>query len=366
MFSVSRTCLQLTLCFVLAASASADEPHVVYMSPSSVGDVFDSNVVDLMETAAEDLGIKLTVVNVLKYQVYNQQRLDNIYALKPDYLVLSYQIYTDKVIQQAAEHGIKCLIINSPISDAEREKVGYPRQKFKNWIGHIYPDDYQAGHQLTQLIYQQAVGDHPELAGKAQLIAFNGHRATMSAFERRRGLEDASRDLGVDIKHIYAADWDPDVTTRALPQAAKKYPSAKLYWAGSDAIALRIIEHQKVRGLAPQKDYYTAGIDWALPALDSIAKGELSASIGGHFLVGAWAMVMIADYHSGHDFADWGVETQIPLAIAEQSNIKLIQHIVEKKVWRDVDFKLYSRAHNPNLSGYDFRTHSIFGILPIE
>ena len=39
-------------------------------------------------------------------------------------------------------------------------------------------------------------------------------------------------------------------------------------------------------------------------------RGELSALAGGHFLCGAWALVMIHDYHHGRDFKDLGLMQQ--------------------------------------------------------
>ena len=36
--------------------------------------------------------------------------------------------------------------------------------------------------------------------------------------------------------------------------------------------------------------------------------GELSALAGGHFMAGAWALVMLYDYAHGVDFASEGLE----------------------------------------------------------
>lgn len=352
-------------CF--AAAKNTATPHVIYMSPSQVDDPFDKNVVALMQAAASDLDIKLTVVNVIKNQIYNQQRLDNILRLEPDYLILSYQIYTHKVVEQAKYLGIKVMIINSPIPGNDRRLMGLPRGKFSNWIGHIYPDDYLAGHQLTQLLHQKVHNSaNSDTTRPDELLAFNGHRSTTSAKERKRGLMDAALELGIHIRHIFAADWDPDITTRPLPSAVKRFPDAKLFWAASDAIALRIIEHQKALDHTAGKDFYTAGIDWSEPGLKSVRKGEMVASIGGHFLVGAWVIVQIHDYHNGRDFADFGAETLIPLAVADQSNAEHILTVLQAKRWENIDFKSYSRDHRKPFEPYNFSVEKIFGGMPIS
>lgn len=344
--------------------ASAAKPHVVYMSPSQASDPFDTLVVELMQAAADDLGMRLSVVNVVSNQVYNQQRIDNIFKLAPDYLILSYQIYSSEVLRQAEHIGIKTMIINSPIPDSERVIIDQPRTVFKSWLGHIYPDDYLAGHQLTQLLQQQ-LANPSQMPARDELLAFNGHRATSSAQHRQRGLIDAAKELNINIRHVFAADWNPDITTRPLPSATTRYPKVKLFWAASDAIALRIIQHQKAKSLQAGKDYYTAGIDWSKEGLQSIKKGEMSASIGGHFLTGAWAMVQIHDYHHGYDFIDYGAETIIPMAIADRSNIDTILNHLSKKHWNQIDFKTFSQKYQANFSGYDFTVERVFGALPI-
>lgn len=364
----SSLLVRLTLCALLwpsvAVASTTSAPHVVYMSPAQVGDSFDKNVIALMQAAADDLDIKLSVVNVVKNQVYNQQRIDNILRLEPDYLVLSYQIYTHKVIQQAQHLGIKVMIINSPIPVDERALIGYPREKFSNWIGHIYPDDYLAGHQLTQLLLQQLRAVAAP-ASSHSLLAFNGHRSTTSARERQRGLIDAAQELGIKIDHIFAADWDPDITTRPLPRAVKRYPDTQLFWAASDAIALRIIEHQKALNKVPGKDFYTAGIDWSESGLKSVQKGTMVASIGGHFLMGAWVMVQIYDYHHGRDFSELDTETVVPMAVADHSNAAHIHQMILTQPWQNIDFKTFSRSQPKSLGHYDFSVERVFGNLPI-
>jgi ABC-type sugar transport system substrate-binding protein len=351
----------------IAAAKTNPHPHVLYMSPSQVDDPFDKHVVALMRAAANDLDIKLTVVNVVKNQIYNQQRLDNILRLEPDYLVLSYQIYTHKVVEQAKHLGIKVMIINSPIPGDDRRLMGLPREKFSNWIGHMYPDDYLAGHQLTQLLHQKVhYAANLDPTRPDELLAFNGHRSTTSAKERKRGLMDAALELDIHIRHIFAADWDPDITTRPLPSAVKRFPDAKLFWAASDAIALRIIEHQKALNHIAGKDFYTAGIDWSEPGLKSVQKGEMVASIGGHFLMGAWVMVQIYDYHNGLDFADFGTETLVPMVVADQSNAEYIHAVLQAQRWDDIDFKSYSRQQQKAFTPYNFNVDKVFGGMPIS
>ena len=60
----------------------------------------------------------------------------------------------------------------------------------------------------------------------------------------------------------------------------------------------------------PGADAWFSGINTSTEALDAIKSGRLTALAGGHFITGAWAVVMIYDYHHGRDFADEGLELE--------------------------------------------------------
>ena len=83
-------------------------------------------------------------------------------------------------------------------------------------------------------------------------------------------------------------------------------------------------------------------------------RGELSALAGGHFLCGAWALVMIHDYHHGRDFKDLGLMQQqgmFMLFSAQDATRFLARH---GKGLAELDFRRYSRVLNPGLARYHF------------
>ena len=90
--------------------------------------------------------------------------------------------------------------------------------------------------------------------------------------------------------------------------------------------------------------------------MDAVKSGRLSALAGGHFILGAFAMVMIHDHHKGIDFAkDEGVALNASMFVlfgAKEVDQFLARYGEDR--YDSIDFKRFSKVHNPRLKRYDF------------
>jgi hypothetical protein len=93
-------------------------------------------------------------------------------------------------------------------------------------------------------------------------------------------------------------------------------------WAGNDVMALGAMVAWEKRGGHPGVDAWFSGIDTSTEALEGIKSGRLTSLAGGHFITGAWALVILYDYHRGRDdyhrgrdFTDEGFELRRPLFV---------------------------------------------------
>jgi hypothetical protein len=138
----------------------------------------------------------------------------------------------------------------------------------------------------------------------------------------------------------------------------------KLVWAGSDQMAFGAMATWEKHGSKPGVDAWFSGINTSTEALEAIKSGRLTALAGGHFITGAWALVLIYDYHHGRDFADEGVETQRPMFA--QFTPDLANRYIERfsSGFDSVDFRRYSKVKNPQLKHYDFGFQQLLGDLP--
>jgi hypothetical protein len=90
-------------------------------------------------------------------------------------------------------------------------------------------------------------------------------------------------------------------------------------------------------------------------ALVSVAEGGLAATAAGDYLIGAWAIVMLHDYHHGQDFAAHGGLNQKLdyLYVVNKDNVSRYDETFFRR-GDTLDFAIYSKAlhHTPGL--YDF------------
>ena len=68
------------------------------------------------------------------------------------------------------------------------------------------------------------------------------------------------------------------------------------------------------------------------------------------------ALLLIYDYHHGHDFADeLGVSFNTPMVSMSQDDVRrYLKNVGPNPDWSRIDFKRFTKTHNPDLKRYDF------------
>ena len=108
-------------------------------------------------------------------------------------------------------------------------------------------------------------------------------------------------------------------------------------WAASDGMALgasESIQHLK-------RKVTIGGIDWTLEGVKAVNEQILTATVGGHFMEGAWISVLIYDYFHGIRFSQ---ENEINFAswmalINKKQFSEIFQFLMDKKSWEKIEFK---------------------------
>ena len=127
-------------------------------------------------------------------------------------------------------------------------------------------------------------------------------------------------------------------------------------WAANDLMAFGAMDAVRERDLQPGRDMFFSGVNTSPEALQALRSGELSALAGGHFMLGAWALVIVHDHFKGIDFAaSEGLEMDQPMftlfspALAQRFN----QMFGEGR-FDAIDFRRFIKVHNPRLKRYNF------------
>jgi ABC-type sugar transport system substrate-binding protein len=352
----------LAVCLGIALCASgARAQSVAFINPGKSDEVYWVTATQAMQAAAQSLGMSFEVQYAQREPLKTLEIARSLVGRAPDqrpqYIVITddYSV-ADQLVKIIDDAGVKSFLAYSTIPVDQRAGIGSPRGKYRGWLGSLEPQAEDAGYLTTRALIERGRRDKAFGAdGKLQMIAIAGDRSTASSIKRNQGMRRAVAEAPQTtvVQEVYAG-WTRE---RAADQAEvlyQRHPAAKLVWAGNDLMAFGAMAAWEKRGGKPGIDAWFSGINTSTEALEAIKSGRLTALAGGHFITGAWALVMIYDYHHGRDFADEGLELQRPM-FAEFTPQLADRYIARFSGGFDgVDFGRYSKAKNPGLKRYSF------------
>src|SRR5258708_40153459 len=122
-------------------------------------------------------------------------------------------------------------------------------------------------------------------------------------------------------------------------------------WAANDSMTLGALS-----GVKGRNAHILVGGMGALPeALARVADDSLAAMVAGDYFIGAWAMVLLHDYHRGKDFAaSGGVCQKLDyLSVIHRDNVARYNEVVFSR-GHTLNFGLYSKYLHSRPGPYDF------------
>ena len=356
------TTLSLALCLgILLCSAVARAQSVAFINPGKSDEAYWVTVTQGMQAAADSLGMTFEVQYAqrehLKTLDIAREMVARPAGKRPEYIVITndYAVAGEllKIINAA---GVKTFLAYSSIPADQRGDIGAPRTQYKGWLGSLEPRAEDAGYLTARALIERGKKEKafgPD--GKLHLLAIAGDRSTPSSINRNQGMHRAVAENPMVIleQEVYAA-WTREKAAEQTEALYQRYPHARLMWAGNDLMAFGAMNSWEKRGGKPGVDAWFSGVNTSTEALEAIKSGRLTSLAGGHFITGAWALVMIYDYHHGRDFADEGLELERPMFA--QFTPQLADRYMERfsKGFQSVDFRRYSKVKNPQLKRYNF------------
>ncbi len=350
------------------AASGPGKMNVVFINPGKSDPQdptggFWREVSTFMEAAAEDLDINLEILYAERNHVFMRKLAEEVLSREvlPDYLmVVNEKLAAGRIITLADSKGVKTFDLLVGFYGKQASEMGAPREKFKNWIGGLIPDNRWGGYQLAKSLIEQALQKGISQRD-IRILPIAGDYATETTIERNEGISDIKKDFPeVIILPETHCLWRKDLALISTSKFLHRDPSINVIWAANDPMALGAYEAGRNLGVAPDY-FFVGGINWDQPALVSISKGQLSASVGGHFMTGGWGLVMLYDYHHGKDFS----ESQGPIVkkrifnVLDKENIKPFLSRFGSRDWSSIDFKKFSKVHNSSLATYNFGIEAI-------
>ncbi len=353
--------MKLLIISLLLLPLSVWAQRVVFINPGKNNEVYWVTATKSMQMAASSLNMELEVIYTerehLKSIDIANQLISRPSKNRPEYVIFSndYGLAPD-LLNLFNKGKIPCLMAFSSPSSKERSQTGSPRENFKYWIGSIEPDaDYGGYITAVDLIKQGRQMNMRAPDGKIHLLAIAGDKSTNSSILRNEGMLRAvkeSRDVILD-QMVYA-DWSRKIAAEKADWLLKRHPSAKLIWSGNDQMSFGAMEELEKNGGAPGKTVLFSAINTSPEAFSALQSGRLSTLAGGHFIAGAWAMVMIHDYAHGIDFANEGLNLVKPMFTLFTKNDAAVFLKEFDNHPIPIDFKRSSKYYNPALQKYYF------------
>ena len=352
-------------------SASAEEKFKVsFINPGffdakkSTGG-FWASVSSFMQAAAEDSNIDLEILYSDRNHFKMIRLAEEVVSRDspPDYLiVVNEKMSADQIVIDADKAGVKVFVMLNRFEGDQNKEMGAPRGKYKNWIGSLIPDNRYAGFQIAKSIIAdllEAGIKAPD--GRFHILGLAGDYITQASVERVGGLKQAVSEYpNVELKQIVSCNWSKDEAKSKTPVLLKRYPHVGAIWGANDPIALGAIEGAIASGRTPGKDIFFGGLNWDEPGLEKVKSGEMVTSVGGHFMTGGWTLVLLHDYHHGHDFSDEGTKLQYKIfGFVDRRNINQYLNKLGDRDWRVIDFTRFSKVYNSNIKKYQFGVESI-------
>ena len=373
---VMKLLVMMSTLFCLIMPASAEKKIKVTFINPGISDInnptgeFWLSVSAFMQAAAENLNIDLEVIYSERNHVLMQQQAMEVASrtAHPDYLiVVNEKLAAGKMVEVADMAGIKTFMINNAFVGEQAQQYGAPREQYKHWLGSLTPDHRWAGYQIAKRIIDRALQAGVKAKdGKLHVVAITGDRATHASVERVEGLHKALSEYpDVELKQLFYAEWNKDKAYEQTVSFLKRYPEIGAIWGANDPMALGAMEGVVAAGKSPGKDVFIGGLNWDPPALDKVKDGALVTTVGGHFMIGGWALVLLYDYEHGRDFAEAAVQLQPQFFGALHSdNIDAFLNKLGDRNWRKIDFRKFSKVLNPTMKEYDFSLEAILQQLP--
>lgn len=347
--------------FVLLAmplTASADDKEILFINPGFKDKGFWKAVSDTMREASVQFGFSLEIVSAdRKWPLMVSRGLEAIQTKDPDFLVIVNEHQQAPVLLDAAsKKNIPTILLLNDLTDEQKHEHGNPRQVHSNWIGTITPDNEIAGYEIAMsLLTPKSSKGNP-----TRILSLAGDFKTPASISRLKGLDRAISELGGTLSESrrLTVNWSE---AEAYERTLRFLASSRVggIWAANDPIAFGAIKALQETGLEPGVDVRVSGLNWSPNAIDRVIKGEMEITHGGHFMAGAWAVVLIADYAAGVDFADVDTHIRFPMSAMNSEKASIYKEALGDSDWSKIDFAAFSRQNRPHSASFDFSLQNL-------
>ncbi len=352
-------CSTLVVLFLLSNKAQSfacpgfnqQEPlQVLYFTPESDDHSFWGMQRRYAKAVADNLNINLEIISINENQHNRFGFIDLVDShlkrrQKTDLVLGIFYLNGEQAFLNFLDKKkVSFFSVNASLSAKNLNKIGFPREKYPYWIGHIAPNDQDAGFALAKSLYQLE-------RQSAFMLAIAGQNQSTVSFNRETGLHIAQKQFQFELLPPIHTNWGSDAARNTTKTVLRRFPEINLIWAVGSHTAEGVVQHF-TNTPGGRGEIKIGAFDWSPNVLEMLVSGQIDVSYGGHFREAGLALILAYDYFSGMDFEkDTSAYIEVELKAATKNNAAAILSSINQN-WQDIDFKKQSKCHSPELKKY--------------
>lgn len=255
------------------------------------------NCVEFANKCAEEFNCTVNVYNADNNADTMSKNVEDAIAAGVDGILIDpYYASGTKCAEMCEAAEIPMIAFDSDIEEFN------PQEDYKQYISFIGPDDADAGYNMACNLFDNAT---PDEDGTLYVGVVQGTPGTAVATNREVGfdkaLDEYTNDKGMKIEVVgrVNGDFAAETSLSATEDLLQKSDKINGIWAANGGTATGVMAACKNAGLEPGKDITIVGMDLNSSNVEAVANGELQYDIGGHWLVGGYAVIQMYDYLNG-------------------------------------------------------------------
>jgi ABC-type sugar transport system substrate-binding protein len=301
---------------------------------------FWNNYVEFMKKGADELGVELVVLNCDNKADLLPKYVEDLVSQGVDgMIVVPYWAGDKKSLRDTKAANIP-LIFTDSYSSVNPQSKDYP-----NYIAFLGPGDEEAGYQMAKTLFNEMT---PNSNGKKVVGWVEGTPGTSVAIDRNAGFERALKEHPeVVVAGKVNGNFVRDESMTAFESLYQANPSIKGVWAANGGTATGVMTAIRNAGKVPGEDILVVAMDLNPENVVAVKDGSLLFDIGGHWLQGGFALVVMYDYLNGNKITADKANVKLDLLPLTQDVVPLFEAKYPNGV-PEYDFKLHSRTYTPD------------------
>lgn len=369
-----RMRIMVVLMLVLLAHSALAEQSTPRIAVFTVAQTPFWNLVGTFaEAAGASLDAEVDIFNLDLNRVRFRELIDQAVSDESagyDALVFPNFLKTASGALKTCElNRIVCVLYNGDLEDNERRALGKPGENLQYWAGHLVPGDAAASEQMTHILAKAAREQTPQ--GSLEMFGVNGYRFDQPAVDRAAGLNRAlAADPGLKMQQVVYTDWSEEDAYLRTQKLLERYPRTRIIWSGNYRSATGVLKALEDAEWVPGRDVKVNSFGFGGSAMDELAEGRIEVTAGGHFMEGAWSVVVAYDAimssRGGEPSSHYDLKT--PLLIVTRDNLEKVRRVMSRlemnpERLRQVSFARYSRMYGNSSEEYRFSAMDVFDVL---